>query len=110
MMTTRQSEALKLIAVGNTVTEIACKFDCSKGTAGKHRDAVYKALGAHEPTEVVHFAVARKLIEEIDLGIFADCFFTSQMLELIKLIAVGKMNKEIADIFGVGVKSAEHYR
>lgn len=58
----RETEILRLIALGYTSTEIACQLHVSRRTVETHRANVLRKLGLATRAELVHFALRRRLI------------------------------------------------
>jgi len=59
----REREVLRLIAQGRTSTEIAQELGLSPHTVQSHRDHLMSKLELHSVAALVHFAVARGLID-----------------------------------------------
>jgi two-component system response regulator NreC len=58
----RESEVLRLIALGYTSAEIAGKLHLSRRTIETHRARIHRKLGLDTRAELVHFALRRHLI------------------------------------------------
>jgi two-component system response regulator NreC len=58
----RETEILRLIALGYTSAEIATKLHLSRRTVETHRAHVYRKLGLGTRAELVRYALARHLI------------------------------------------------
>jgi two-component system, NarL family, response regulator NreC len=58
----RESEVLRLIALGYTSAEIAGKLQLSRRTIETHRASIHRKLGLDTRAELVHFALRRHLI------------------------------------------------
>ena len=58
----REGEVLRLIALGYTSAEIACKLHLSRRTVETHRASIHRKLGLSSRAELVHFALRRHLI------------------------------------------------
>lgn len=58
----RESEVLRLIALGYTSAEIAGKLHLSRRTIETHRGSIHRKLGLATRAELVHFALRRNLI------------------------------------------------
>jgi two-component system response regulator NreC len=58
----RETEVLRLIALGHTSTEIAAKLHLSKRTVETHRARIHRKLGLKTRAELVQFALRRHLI------------------------------------------------
>jgi len=58
----RESEVLRLIALGYTSTEIAGQLHLSRRTIETHRANIHRKLGLDSRAELVHFALRRHLV------------------------------------------------
>ncbi|HEY2655274.1 MAG TPA: response regulator transcription factor [Solirubrobacteraceae bacterium] len=58
----RETEVLRLIALGHTSAEIARKLHLSRRTIETHRASVLRKLGVSTRAELVHFALRRRLV------------------------------------------------
>ncbi len=58
----RETEVLRLIALGHTSAEIAGKLHLSRRTVETHRASVHRKLGLATRAELVQFALRRHLI------------------------------------------------
>jgi two-component system response regulator NreC len=58
----RETDVLRLIALGHTNTEIAAKLHLSPRTVETHRARIHRKLGLATRAELVQFALARRLI------------------------------------------------
>jgi two-component system response regulator NreC len=58
----RETEVLRLIALGNTSAEVAAKLHLSRRTVETHRSRVFRKLGLRTRAELVQFALRRHLI------------------------------------------------
>ena len=58
----RETEVLRLIALGHTSAEIAAKLQLSRRTVESHRIRIYRKLGLTTRAQLVQFALARRLI------------------------------------------------
>ena len=61
-LTPRETEVLRLIALGHTSAEIAGKLHVSRRTIETHRARILRELGLVTRAELVHFALRRHLI------------------------------------------------
>ena len=61
-LTTREREILKLIAEGHTSREISDMLNISFKTVTNHRLKITKKLGIHNRTELIKYAIRKKLI------------------------------------------------
>jgi DNA-binding NarL/FixJ family response regulator len=58
----RETEVLRLIALGHTSAEIAGKLHLSRRTVESHRASIHRKLGLSTRAELVRFALGRHLI------------------------------------------------
>jgi two-component system response regulator NreC len=58
----RETEVLRLIALGHTSAEIGRKLHLSRRTVETHRASIHRKLGLGTRAELVHFALRRHLI------------------------------------------------
>lgn len=58
----RETEVLRLIALGHTSAEIARKLHLSRRTIETHRASIHRKLGLATRAELVHFALRRHLV------------------------------------------------
>lgn len=58
----RETEVLRLIALGHTSAEIAAKLHLSRRTVETHRARIHRKLGLTTRAELVRFALRRRLI------------------------------------------------
>jgi two-component system response regulator NreC len=61
-LTPRETEVLRLIALGLTSSEISEKLQLSRRTIDSHRRQIHRKLGLGRRSELVRYAMARKLI------------------------------------------------
>lgn len=61
-LTLRETEVLRLIALGFTSREIADKLQLSRRTVETHRTAIHRKLGLTKRSELVKFALRRELV------------------------------------------------
>ena len=61
-LTPREIEIVRLIALGHTSAEIACRLHLSRRTVETHRARAYSKLGFRTRAELVRFALERHLI------------------------------------------------
>ena len=62
----RETEVLRLIALGFTASEIADQLCLSQRTIETHRSRVYEKLGLDKRWELVRYALSRHLIGDPD--------------------------------------------
>ncbi|HUQ93957.1 MAG TPA: response regulator transcription factor, partial [Bryobacteraceae bacterium] len=62
-LTAREREVLQMLAEGKVAKEIATALDVSVFTVDAHRGRILKKLGLKSSTELVKFAMRRRLIE-----------------------------------------------
>jgi two-component system, NarL family, response regulator NreC len=58
----RETDVLRLIALGLTSSEISDKLHLSKRTIDAHRRRIHRKLGLGKRSELVHYAIKRNLI------------------------------------------------
>jgi DNA-binding NarL/FixJ family response regulator len=58
----RETEVLRLIALGHTTAEIAGKLHLSRRTVDSHRASIHRKLGLSTRAQLVRFALGRHLI------------------------------------------------
>jgi two-component system response regulator NreC len=61
-LTPRETEVLRLIALGHTNPEIAAKLHLSRRTVETHRARIHRKLGLATRAELVQYALGRRLI------------------------------------------------
>lgn len=61
-LTTRETEVLRLIALGLTSSEISQKLQLSRRTIDAHRRQIHRKLGLGRRSELVRYAIAHGLI------------------------------------------------
>jgi DNA-binding NarL/FixJ family response regulator len=62
-LSARETEVLRLIALGHTSAEIADKLHLSRRTIETHRANIHRKLGLRTRAELVHFALRRHLVD-----------------------------------------------
>jgi two-component system, NarL family, response regulator NreC len=62
-LTTRERDVLKMLAEGKSVKEIACGFNLSTKTIDAHKFNLMRKLDIHNKTQLVHYAVQKKIIQ-----------------------------------------------
>ena len=62
-LTARERQILQLLAEGKVAKEIATELDISVYTVDAHRSRIMKKLGLRSSTEIVRFAMRKRLIE-----------------------------------------------
>lgn len=62
LLSPRETEILRLIALGHTSAEIAAKLHLSRRTVESHRARIFRKLGLSTRAELVAYALGRKLI------------------------------------------------
>ena len=63
MLTAREREILQMLAEGKVAKEVATELDVSIYTVDAHRGRILKKLGLKSSTELVKFAMRRRLIQ-----------------------------------------------
>jgi DNA-binding NarL/FixJ family response regulator len=92
-LSTREVEVLRLIAAGKSTREIATALTIAEGTVERHVTNLYGKIGARNRAEATSYAHAHALIALRHTGLGG---LSSRELEVLRLIAVGKSNREIA--------------
>ena len=63
MLTAREAEVLRLIALGHTSVEVAQRLRLSPRTVETHRARIYRKLGVSTRAQVVSYALGRGLLD-----------------------------------------------
>ena len=61
-LTQRETEIVRMIALGHTSAEIACQLHLSRRTVETHRARIHHKLGLKTRAELVQFALQRRLV------------------------------------------------
>jgi len=61
-LTQRETEIVRMIALGHTSAEIACQLHLSRRTVETHRARIHRKLGLKTRAELVQFALQRRLV------------------------------------------------
>ncbi|HTR25247.1 MAG TPA: response regulator transcription factor [Terriglobales bacterium] len=61
MLSRREIEVLRAIALGHTTKEIAHELDLSEKTVQTYRERIYTKVGLHTRSDLVHYALAHGL-------------------------------------------------
>ena len=61
-LTPRETDIVRMIALGHTSAEIACRLHLSRRTVETHRARIHNKLGFKTRAELVQFALRRRLI------------------------------------------------
>ncbi len=61
-LTQRETEIVRMIALGHTSAEIACQLHLSRRTVETHRARIHRKLGVKTRAELVQFALERRLV------------------------------------------------
>jgi two-component system, NarL family, invasion response regulator UvrY len=67
MLTNREFEIFKLLALGKTLTQIAESLSLALTTVSTHRGRILKKLDASSNSELTRYAIAHQVIKDIDL-------------------------------------------
>ena len=62
-LTTREREALKLLAEGQSVKEIACSSNLSVKTVEAHKFNLMRKLDIHNKAQLAQYAIQKKIIK-----------------------------------------------
>lgn len=63
ILTTRETEIIRLISKGKTAREVADLLNISSLTVDTHRKNIQKKLGLNKISELVAYAIAKKIVE-----------------------------------------------
>jgi two-component system, NarL family, response regulator NreC len=66
-LTAREHEVLKMLAQGTSLKEIACHLDVSVKTVEAHKFNLMRKLDIHNKTQLVRYAVQKKIIKNPEL-------------------------------------------
>lgn len=67
LLTNREFEIFKLLALGKTITQIADTLSLALTTVSTHRSRIMQKLGLTTNSELTRYAIAHKVISDIDL-------------------------------------------
>ena len=67
MLTNREFEIFKLLALGKTVTQIADSLSLALTTVSTHRSRIMEKFGLSTNSELTRYAIAHHIISDIDL-------------------------------------------
>ena len=67
LLTNRELEIFKLLAMGKTVTQIAESLSSAMSTVSTHRIRILEKLGLSTNSELTRYAIAYHIISDIDL-------------------------------------------
>jgi len=94
VLTTREIQALELIARGSTDRDIAAALAISLSTAHKHRENLQRKLGLHKSAQLVIYYFER--FAELDQRRNLPSVLSERELEIIHLFAEGLSDKQVA--------------
>ena len=129
-LTPRQQQVLRLIAEGLTNSQAAAQMHLSIHTIVKHRQAVMDFLHIHDTAGLTRFALAQGLTLRQRACAALLKFFhtrggyplvcgrnsssrttvTPRQLQVVRLIANGLVNKQLAATLKISIKTVEHHR
>jgi DNA-binding NarL/FixJ family response regulator len=67
LLTNKEFEIFKLLALGKTVTQISESFSLALTTVSTHRSRIMNKLGLSTNSELTRYAIAHNIISDIDL-------------------------------------------
>jgi DNA-binding NarL/FixJ family response regulator len=67
LLTNREFEIFKMLALGKTITQIAEAFSVALTTVSTHRSHVMEKLGLSTNAELTRYAIAHQIISDIEL-------------------------------------------
>ena len=67
LLTNRELDIFKLLAMGKTVTQIASSLSSALSTVSTHRIRILEKLGLSTNSELTRYAIAHQIISDIDL-------------------------------------------
>lgn len=67
LLTNREFEIFKLLALGKTITQIAETLSLALTTVSTHRSRIMQKLGLHTNSELTRYAIAHRVISDINL-------------------------------------------
>ena len=67
LLTNRELEIFKLLAMGKTVTQISESLTSALSTVSTHRNRIMEKLGLTTNSELTRYAIAHHIISDIDL-------------------------------------------
>ncbi|HXB45503.1 MAG TPA: response regulator transcription factor [Puia sp.] len=67
LLTNKELEIFKLLALGKTVTQIAEKYSLALTTVSTHRGRIMEKLGLSTNAELTRYAIAHRIISDIEL-------------------------------------------
>lgn len=67
LLTNRELEIFKLLAMGKTVTQISESLSSALSTVSTHRNRILEKLGLSTNSELTRYAIAHHIISDIDL-------------------------------------------
>lgn len=108
MLTTREIQALELIARGLTDRDIAAALAISLSTAHKHRENLQRKLGLHKSAQLViyYFEQFAELGDRQNLS----RLLSERELEVIHLFAEGLSDKQVARELGISDLTVRKHR
>ena len=63
LLSAREREVLVLLAEGLAIKEVAARLGLSVKTVDAHRSRLMSKLGLHDRSELIRYAIRKKLIE-----------------------------------------------
>ena len=108
MLTTREIQALELIARGLTDRDIATALAISLSTAHKHRENLQRKLGLHKSAQLVIYYFER--FGELAARRNLPPVLSERELEIIHLFAEGLSDKQAARELGISDLTVRKHR
>ena len=108
MLTTREIQALELIARGLTDRDIAAALAISLSTAHKHRENLQRKLGLHKSAQLVIYYFER--FGELAARRNLSPVLSERELEIIHLFAEGLSDKQVARELGISDLTVRKHR
>jgi DNA-binding NarL/FixJ family response regulator len=121
-LTPRETEALKFIAEGLTNARIAIEMKISIKTVEKHRQCIMNKLGRHDTAALTRYAVGRGILFDEEFrrvlierlhrqsSPWRTKMITIRETEVLRLVAGGLVNKQIASELNISIKTVGNHR
>lgn len=108
MLTTREIQALELIARGRTDRDIAVALAISLSTARKHRENLQRKLGLHKSAQLVIYYFER--FGELTARRNLPPVLSEREQEILHLFAEGLSDKQVARELGISDLTVRKHR
>ncbi len=129
-LTSRETEVLKFVVEGFTNRQTAAQMQVSIKTVEKHRQSLMNKLAIHDTAGLTRYAVTHGIVfDEAFRNQLREQFkclpqrrgspdkpagnmaqITDRQAQVLKLIADGKVNKQIASELNVSIKTVDNHR